>query len=350
MTPESLHILIVEDNLAEVRLLQENLQCAEEAKFTIVHAASMSEALSALSANRFHAILLDLSLPDSFGLATLDAALAACGRTPVVVLTGHADQELAREVLRHGAQDYLVKSDSDGRSTVRAILYAVARKKVQEDQEQLRLQAEVLKASENEQRRLGRDLHDSIQSSLVGLGMMIAALKQRVAKLDAQLADEFDPISTVARETLAHTRGLSKSLCPLDLNEGGLHRALLQLAETTSGVFRVPCQVDRADAVKLADEAMATHVYYIAREAVTNAVKHARSKKIAISLHAKPNGLLLTVHDDGKGLPEEARSNRGLGLRTMEYRAKLVGGALSVTSGPNQGTTVRLTIPESVAP
>ena len=131
MAPRSLQVLLVEDNPGDGRLVQ--LMADEQADSVneMVWVEDLCEGLSCLQCHDIDLVLLDLNLPDSRGLWTLEAILAQAPNVPVVVLTGLADEQLAVDAVRHGAQDYLVKGEVDGRLLARAIRYAVERKSIQ---------------------------------------------------------------------------------------------------------------------------------------------------------------------------------------------------------------------------
>lgn len=134
------NILLVEDNLAEARLLQEVLKGSIVNRFKLTHVKRLGEAISLLEGSmnerwtpdKFDVILLDLTLPDSYGLASLDALLQHAPTLPIVVLTNTNDDELAVEAVRHGAQDYLVKRQMHQDILVRSLRYAIERKQAAE--------------------------------------------------------------------------------------------------------------------------------------------------------------------------------------------------------------------------
>jgi len=131
MASQPIRILLVEDNPADARLLQEAL--AETAEpFDVSHVELLQAALDRVASEPFDAVLLDLFLPDSRGMETVERATAAVPQAPIVVLTGSDDEAVAIEAVRRGAQDFLVKGFADGRSLARAIRYAVERKRAEE--------------------------------------------------------------------------------------------------------------------------------------------------------------------------------------------------------------------------
>ena len=123
-----LRILLVEDDPADARLIREFLNEERSIRFELMHAPRLEDAVRALSEQRFDAILLDLGLPDACGLEALVPINTLAPDVPVVVLTGNQDQDAAVRAVKAGAQDYLVKGESDARLLARSIRYAVERK------------------------------------------------------------------------------------------------------------------------------------------------------------------------------------------------------------------------------
>ncbi len=141
MDSATIKILLVEDNLADADLLGEILEEADETEWSLVHVEKLKEAFHTLSENDFDVILLDLSLPDKQGLATVTQTHEVAPDLPIVVLTGLNDKVTSLEALREGAQDYLVKGKIDSNLLIRAIRYAIERaqtfKRLRQSEEQL---------------------------------------------------------------------------------------------------------------------------------------------------------------------------------------------------------------------
>ena len=127
-----LKILLVEDNDADAHLTQDILAEWSVEQFDVMHVARLSEAFIQLARTRFDAILLDLSLPDGYGLLTLKQIQAASPTIPIIVLSGFSDQSLAVEAVQNGAQDYLVKGQGQPELLARSIRYAIERKRAEE--------------------------------------------------------------------------------------------------------------------------------------------------------------------------------------------------------------------------
>jgi len=132
MVERNMRVLLVEDNPGDARLIQEFLSDPKMASFDIQVAERLSHGLKALSGGRFDVVLLDLSLPDSSGLDTLEKVLSRAPQVAIIVLTGLSDEDLALEAMRKGAEDYLVKGQVDEYLLSRAIRYAIERKRAGE--------------------------------------------------------------------------------------------------------------------------------------------------------------------------------------------------------------------------
>jgi len=141
---QDIKVLLIEDNLAEARLLKEILKGNEKKEFHLVNVSRLSEAISLLQQTNFDVILLDLTLPDSQGLQSLAPLLIKAPKLPIVVLTNTNDDNLALQALRQGAQDYLIKREVSLEILTRSLCYAIERKQMEEA---LRESNEALKMS-----------------------------------------------------------------------------------------------------------------------------------------------------------------------------------------------------------
>ncbi len=210
--------------------------------------------------------------------------------------------------------------------------------------EQSRLEKQVIQTSEMERRRIGRDLHDTLGQDLTGLAFLIKGLSQ---KLTNQLPDQkktAKQLVELVNDAVSQVRSLARGLNPVGLHEGGLPAAMVELAGSIER-FGIPCHCCCDENIEMDDEFAATNLYYIAQEAVNNAVKHAEADEIRIDLHGDKEAIYLEVRDDGVGVPQEAKSNGGMGLHIMGYRAKAIGGNLTISTADGNGTIIRCTIP-----
>jgi PAS domain S-box-containing protein len=211
-----------------------------------------------------------------------------------------------------------------------------------------RLENEILQVSEREQRRIGQDLHDGLGQHLTGIEFMTEVLANRLAgassrsKALGDAAIRAAEINQHVRETIAQARQLARGLVPIVLESDGLMAALGQLATNTEQMLRISCVFECDPPVLVPDHGLATHIYRIAQEAISNAVRHGKARHIVLQLSSVESRTSLIVKDDGSGVPASALAGggRGMGLRIMQYRAGMIGGSLLVQPDPAGGTLV----------
>jgi PAS domain S-box-containing protein len=207
------------------------------------------------------------------------------------------------------------------------------------------LEREVLAIAERERQRIGQDLHDDLCQQLAGIQFLSQTLADRLSADSSNNADRASEIARMVRQTIVHTRGLAHGLSPVPHEILGLAGALQELAARTRKVFGVHCSFRDAyrDAIK--DPTLDVHLYRIAQEAVSNALKHGRATRVEIGLTRTPTRLVLTVKDNGVGMPTK-QPEEGMGLRLMQYRAGSVHGTLEFRPNTGGGTTVRCVVSE----
>jgi PAS domain S-box-containing protein len=205
--------------------------------------------------------------------------------------------------------------------------------------ERKQLEQEVLEVSSREQRRIGHDLHDDLCQRLGGLQLLSGVLEKELAAAGSPQALQAGRIQALVHEALERARLLARGLAPVALEEGGLAGALQELANNAAQLFHLRCEF-QGEPVGLGDAGAATHLYRIAQEAITNAVKHGRAKRVAIHLADVGDRFELKVVDDGRGFARTTAARAGMGLRIMKYRAAMLGATLEVQSAPGRGTTV----------
>lgn len=199
-----------------------------------------------------------------------------------------------------------------------------------EIQERTRLQKELLETSERVQRRIGYDLHDGLCQHLTGTAFAGHVLGQKLAAQSLPEAAEADRLVELIEEAIELTRSLARGLHPVEIPAGGLADSFQELATVASDRFKVSCQFECHQAAPLSDVNAATHLYRIAQEAITNAVRHGKARHINLRLDSTDHEIVLTITDDGIGLPENARTGPGLGLRIMAYRASIIGATFDI--------------------
>jgi two-component system sensor histidine kinase NreB len=226
-----------------------------------------------------------------------------------------------------------------------AIRTDITERKKQE-QERLTLEKQVLEISDRERRRIGQDLHDGLGQHLTGIELMIQSLESKLEGNSPTDAAQATKIGQHVRDAIRQAKSLARGLSPVDLEANGLMSALQELAVTIRDIFRINGSFYAAQPVLIDDNDLATHLFRIAQEAVSNAVKHSGATSIQIELRKLDEQVVLSVADNGRGM--KARSEgEGMGLRIMDYRATIVGGKISIQSEPGKGTKVICSAPAS---
>jgi signal transduction histidine kinase len=199
--------------------------------------------------------------------------------------------------------------------------------------ERKRLEKEILVISEREQRRIGRDIHDSLCQHLTGTALAEQYLVEKLAAREAAEVEDADRVVGLIEEGIAMARGLVAGLSPIETEGVGLLSALGDLAGHFSSRFKVACRFVCDEPVLIRDSTVSTHLYRIAQEAVHNAIRHGKARNITIRLARAGSFVTLTIADDGSGLPADSAPSPGMGLRNMNYRASMIGGSLSLDRG-----------------
>jgi two-component system sensor kinase FixL len=212
--------------------------------------------------------------------------------------------------------------------------------------ERKQLEKEILEISDREQRRIGQDLHDGLCQHLAGIELMSQVLAQNLAPKSKAHAAKVGEIARHVRDAIGHTRSLARGLSPVTLESEGLMSALQELATNTEKIFNINCRFDFADSVVMRDHAAATHLFRIAQEAVSNAIKHGKAERIYISLRSARGRIILKVSDNGVGFPKTASKGKGMGLRIMQSRAGMIGGTIAIERNIGSGVNVICAVSE----
>ena len=208
--------------------------------------------------------------------------------------------------------------------------------------ERHRLQRDVVDAVWHQQRQFGQELHDTVGQELTGICMMASSLARRLNERSAPEAERVRDLASMLQHAKQGTRRLAKGLLPVEIDSVGLKAALDELAESTRQRCEIAVTVDYQPGLQVADNSVATHLFRIAQEAVTNAVKHARARRLVLSFRRNADGApCLRITDDGSGIQKlRSQRRRGVGLRVMRFRAEVIGARLTIEPGEQGGTAV----------
>jgi signal transduction histidine kinase len=370
MEPAALRILLVEDNAVEAQLLQELLADTVE-PFQVTRAELMGEAEACLRQSVPDAVLLDLTLPDSRGLVSVERVHALTPQVPIIVLTGLDDEATGIEAIRRGAQDYLIKGHADGRLLTRSVRYAIERKHSEEQilalnadleqrviertavaqhrADQLRaLAAELTLTEQRERRRLAQVLHDHLQQLLVATRLKVGSLNRRLR--DETLRPIVSQIDELLNDSLDASRSLTVDLSPPVLYDVGLGPALDWLARHMRSKHSLEVTVEAdAEVPRLAEDTRIL-LFTAARELLNNVVEHAGAQRACVRMARSDGHVCVLVSDDGSGfdlarLKADGGHSGRFGLFSIRERVEMFGGCLTVDSALGKGTRVEIWVP-----
>ncbi|WP_191760715.1 ATP-binding response regulator [Komarekiella delphini-convector] len=378
----SVKILLIEDSLAEARLLKEFLKQAQSQEFTLLHVKRLGEALKELSECTYDVILLDLTLPDSQGLSSLPPLISQAPGIPIVVLTNTNDEELAIEAVRQGAQDYLVKRQVSVDALVRSLRYAIERKQVLEtlrtvnETLQVRVEertAELVKANELNQFKsefvsmLSHDIRNPLNTILLAAGLLQNHDEKltKEKKLDhlqmiraaiKNMAQLLDEVSFIGK---ADSGKLWCELISMDLE--AFCRQLVKEAQLIAAEKHLTLEFASLGELgeSVWDESLLRHIL---GNLLSNAIKYSLPGGIVrFELIGQEKAVIFRIQDWGIGIPQEDQRRlfhpfqradnvgtipgTGLGLAIVKKCVDAHGGEIVVNSQVGIGTTFTVTLP-----
>lgn len=393
MDEKQIRILLVEDNPGDVYLIQEFLRTSG-IQFSIERTSSLVEAIKAAGSKVFDVVLLDLGLPDSFGLETLKRFNAINISAPVIVLTGLDDKEIALATVKEGAQDYLIKSNLSGDSIVRAIHYSIERKKMFRE----------LAIAKEELQKLNVDLDQKVKMRTRELEMYASELKELNATKDKFFGiiahDLKNPLSSLigASELLINYvnqldrdnilnismllhgsaqqgYALLENLLEWSMTQTGKlefftqKMILNEVIKDTISIFKTQAtnkNVDLQCKINgiLEAEIDKNLISSVLRNLLSNAIKFTpKNGKVFIQAHRLQDNIEICVKDTGIGIPENIGNNifridvkytregteqekgTGLGLLLCKEFIERHGGKIWVESKLGEGSEFKFTLP-----
>jgi len=361
VSSSGLRILLVEDNLGDVRLVTESL--ADPARFDVVSCGRLDEALKQLGEQQFDVVVTDLSLPDATGLKALVQLRAQAPAMPIVVLTGLEDEALGMELMHAGAQDYLVKGEgtSSGYHLARALRYAVERKRLDEELRYAnRTKDEFLAMLSHELRTpltviLGRSqmlLEGAPDAQTTRHGLEAIHGSARVL---TRLVDDLLDISRIVSGKLHLARRLVSVNSVLQAALDGIH--------PTAAAKQIQIKISAdPEAMTWGDP---TRLQQVLWNLLANSVKFVEQNgRIDVSVRRFDGQVEIRVRDDGRGISPDflphvfdrfsqagrGHSGLGLGLAIVRYLTEMHGGEVTAeSSGEGQGATFTVVLPSRAA-
>ncbi|MEX2302513.1 MAG: ATP-binding protein [Bryobacterales bacterium] len=341
-------VLVVEDNQEMSRFVADTLTD----EYRIAFARDGQAGLEKASLRRPNLILCDVMMPKMSGDALVRELRSRqeFDSTPIVMLTAKADDALRLELLEGLVQDFITKpvGGAELRARIRNLI-AIQKNEaaLRHSQKTLRaLTTRLVSAQEQERSRLARELHDGLNQWLVALSLEIGALQDRLTESPDGIRSKLATLEARAVDISEEVRRMSHSLHPAALEHVGLVTALRSYCAEFSQQAGVKTEFSAEDPPEPLSQEATTCLFRIAQEALSNVAKHSQAAEARVTLRRSDDEIQLLIVDAGVGFqvdPEQAKG--GLGLVSMDERCRALGGTLSVTSIPQQGTTVEARIP-----
>lgn len=363
MSHDTIQVLLVEDSAADAYLMEKFL--ADEETINLVHVECLNEALDVLKEKPFNAVLLDLSLPDSRSIKTVQQTHSTNPEIPIVVLTGLDDEEIAIAALREGAQDYLVKGEINRAWLVRAIHYAIER---QQHLEQLQHLNQELMRSNQELEQFAYVVSHDLQQPLQVIFGFARLLENAYSDRPTESANRYLPdiikatqhMSQLIQDLLNYSR-VGKSAQSLEQLDS---KAILDqvLSDLSPSIHQSKAVITTNGLPMIT--AHETQMVQLFGNLLSNALKyhtpeHPPHVKIFAEVHQ--NEWLFGVQDDGIGIEPEnfdqifqifqrlhhrkEYPGTGIGLATCKKIVENHGGRIWVDSTPGTGSTFYFTLP-----
>ncbi len=207
------------------------------------------------------------------------------------------------------------------------------------------LEDKILHISEEEQARIGQDIHDDLCQQLAAIGCLAKVAQKSLNKSGSPEARSLEEIVRLVSRANTRARETSRGLMPVVLDVNGLMAALEELADNTARAYEIACDFRYDNPVQVNDNKTSVQLFRIAQEAVSNAVKHGQARRVDIHLARQSGNIVLTVRDDGVGIPDKPGKGTGMGLLTMNHRAQMMGGTIQVSPRNGGGTQVICSVP-----
>ena len=241
--------------------------------------------------------------------------------------------------LRKKRQSRLEAHIKDGTAELRAANEGFRR----EIQRRKGLEGVILEISDREQQRLGQELHDGLCQHLTAVAFMARAVALRLKNHRVIEVEDLEKISELVNEAAIDARNMARGLHAAEVDSVSLLPTLRDFVSRE--IWKTPCRLEVKAKPNLHDDAVASHVYRLLREAVINAHKHAQAKEIVVEISRSNGEIVFSVTDDGVGLPAGRNNSPGLGFHIMNSRARSLGGRLEIKRLERGGTRVALYLP-----
>lgn len=210
--------------------------------------------------------------------------------------------------------------------------------------EQVEMERRMVAVLEEQQERIGRDLHDSVGQHLTGIRMLSSNLAGRYFEPEDAGYELAQKVASFAQEASQHVRDIYRGLAPPQIFQDGLVVALEELVYSIDAIPDISCHFEHDHETDIRDHETKLQFFRIAQEATNNALKHAQAATIKISLGKDKNRVVMIVQDDGQGFDNAKLDGKSLGLYSMKHRAQSVRADFFIDATLGKGTAVKCTL------
>jgi signal transduction histidine kinase len=313
MKDQFIRILLIEDDEDDYVVIRDTLSEINTWEFRLDWVSTPDREMDRIISREYQVCLLDYRLGNKNGIEVLEELNQKGFKAPVIILTGYTDHEIDVEAMRHGAVDYLEKSDLKAFQLERAIRYAIRNsdiiKALRTSEEKLRiLSSHILEAQEKERKAVAQDLHDSIGASLTAIRF---ALERKIDSMGSSAVPDsgalsLERIMEMLKEIIEETQRISSNLRPSTLDTLGLLPSIRSFGKKYQEIYgdiRLEMHLDVSE--KDIPEKLKIILYRIIQESFNNSAKHSQAENMYLRIIKNGNCLELTIRDDGRGFNVE---------------------------------------------
>ena len=357
--PHTIRILHLEDSVADHELVRFALLKSGE-KFELERVETLDGFEQLLTTSKFDAILADYRLAgftalDAWRILQQRAGTSNLALTPFILLSGAIGEPAAVSAIKMGISDYLAKDNLS--RLAQTIHRAIEIHKVRKEKESADLElvlserrladfAEHLQTTiEQERTSIAREIHDDIGGALAAVRFDLSWISRRTA--DPLILEHVAAATEMLQQAIEASQRIMLNLRPAILDQG-LVAAIQWLAQDFTKRTGIEIAVHATPETGSLAKPVELAAYRTAQEALTNIAKHAKCDKVVIDISDAESVLTLEIKDNGQGILQQEREKpKSFGLRGLHERAKTVGGWLDVSTHPDRGTSIILSVPFS---
>ncbi len=206
------------------------------------------------------------------------------------------------------------------------------------------IQRKLISVIDEERKKISYELHDGLGQDLTAIGFILESVRQKLDISDSSVLARLEEIGGIIQYTQNRTRSISRLLSPVDMEHGGFLSSISELGAYFEHIYEIRCIVSAEGNVFIDDNNVATNLYYVIREGINNAIKHANPKTVFVRMIMSGNGLNISVSDDGTAYGDST-SGEGMGLKIMKHRTEIAGATLMTTRSDSGGFELRIHLP-----